>query len=138
MAWAITAVSAAFVGTAYMQQDAARKQRNATKAAIAEQQAAEKAARDQMTNSANGRIALAASRKRAQQGLLSLGADGSTLGPGGQPSNRSLLSAGSYYSTQVAPPAGYVTGSSGGSLGMTAGGSPTMRIPTKPTISGSR
>ena len=131
MAWGWVAVAAATAVSAASQQDSARKSRHAAADTIRDQTAAEKAARDQITNSANGRIALAASRKRAQQGLLSLGVDQTTLGPGGQQSGRSLLTAGNYYSTQAAAGS---PGAAGANVpGAFYNPAPTTRRPTTPT-----
>ena len=130
MAWGFVAVGGVLLASAASQQDSARKSRNAAADAIREQTAAEKAARDQITNSANGRIALAASRKRAQQGLLSLGVDQNTLGPGGQQSGRSLLTAGNYYSTQASAAGANMPGAFYKPV------APTIRRPTKPTGTG--
>lgn len=134
MSWAWVAVAAVTAVSAASQQDSARKARHAAADQIRDTTAAEKAARDAITNSANGRIALAASRKRAQQGLLSLGVDQTTLGPGGQPGaqGRSLLSAGAYYSTNAAAGAN----PSAAGVGMPGGfytGQPTTRKPAIPT-----
>lgn len=134
MTWGYVAIAAAMTVSAVSQQDAARKSRHAAADQIRDQTAAEKAARDQVATSANGRIALAASRKRAQQGLLSLGVDQTTLGVGGQQQGRSLLTAGTYYSTQAA---GATPTAAGANVpGAFYAGTPTARRPTTPTGTG--